>query len=119
MGGRLKRQETYVDLQPIHVVIRQKLIQHHKAIIFQLKITNKKKLLTFKKKKGREMSISDKSIFLSYTRFPKPSSHHFCLYINPQEDAQCPCESEQELKACLLFGPTALTTLLRAAILGP
>ena len=37
MGGRLNRKGIYVDIQLIHVGIRQKLIQHCKAIILQLK----------------------------------------------------------------------------------
>ena len=38
VGGGLKREVTYVYLEPIHVVLEQKLIQHCKAIILQLKI---------------------------------------------------------------------------------
>ena len=36
-GGRLKREGTYVYIQQIYVVVRQKLTQHCKAIILQLK----------------------------------------------------------------------------------
>ena len=32
-GGRLHREGTYVYVGLIHVVIKQKLTQHHKAII--------------------------------------------------------------------------------------
>ena len=38
MGGRFKREETYVYLQLIHVDVWQKPTQYCKAIIFQLKI---------------------------------------------------------------------------------
>ena len=41
VGGRLKREELYVYIQLIHTVKQQKLTQHFKAIILQLK---KKKL---------------------------------------------------------------------------
>ena len=37
MAGRLKRKGIYVYIQLIHFVVKQKLIQHCKAIIFQLK----------------------------------------------------------------------------------
>ena len=36
-AGRLSREETYVYLQLVPVVIQQKLTQHRKAIIRQLK----------------------------------------------------------------------------------
>ena len=39
MGGRLKREQTYVYSWLIRVVIHQKLIQRCKAIIFRLKIS--------------------------------------------------------------------------------
>ena len=42
MGGRFKREGTYVYLWPIHVVVWQKPTQHCKAIIIQLKISLKK-----------------------------------------------------------------------------
>ena len=35
MGGRLKKEETYVYLGLIHNVVQQKPTQHCKAIIFQ------------------------------------------------------------------------------------
>ena len=38
LGGRFKREETYVYLWLIHVVVRQKPTQYCKAIILQLKI---------------------------------------------------------------------------------
>ena len=38
VGGRLKRKEIYVYLWLIHVVVQQKLAQHCKAIVLQLKI---------------------------------------------------------------------------------
>ena len=38
MEGRLKREGMYVDLQLTHVVVQQKLTQHSKAIVLQLKI---------------------------------------------------------------------------------
>ena len=40
-GGRSKREEIYVYIQLIHFIVQQKLTQHCKAIIFQLKIINK------------------------------------------------------------------------------
>ena len=43
MGERFKREETYVRLWLIHVVIWQKPIQHGKEIILQLNINFKKK----------------------------------------------------------------------------
>ena len=36
-GGRFRREGTYVYLWLIHVVVRQKPIQHYKAIILQIK----------------------------------------------------------------------------------
>ena len=42
VGGRFKREEIYVYLWLIHVVVRQKPIQHCKAIILQLKINFQK-----------------------------------------------------------------------------
>jgi len=42
MGGRFKREGTYVHLGLIHIVVWQKPIQYCKAIILQLK--KKKKL---------------------------------------------------------------------------
>ena len=38
VGGRIKREGTYVYLWLIHVAVWQKLTQHCKAIILQLKI---------------------------------------------------------------------------------
>ena len=38
MEGRLKREGVYVDLQLTHIVVQQKLTQHSKAIVLQLKI---------------------------------------------------------------------------------
>ena len=40
VGGRFKREETYVYLWLIHVEVWQKPIQYCKAIIFQFKINN-------------------------------------------------------------------------------
>ena len=37
-GGGIKREGIYVYLNLIHVVVQQKLTQHCKAIILQLKI---------------------------------------------------------------------------------
>ena len=37
MGGRVKREGIYVYILLIHVIVQQKLIQHCKAIILQLK----------------------------------------------------------------------------------
>ena len=38
MGGRFKRERTYVCLWLIHIVVQQKSMQPYKAIILQLKI---------------------------------------------------------------------------------
>ena len=43
VGGRFKREGTYVYLWLIHVAIWQKLTQYCKAIILQLKINKLKK----------------------------------------------------------------------------
>ena len=42
-GGRLTREEIYVYLYLIHIVVQQKLTQHCKAIILQSKLKKKKK----------------------------------------------------------------------------
>ena len=44
MGSRFKREETYVYLGLTNVGVQQKLTQHCKAIILQLKINLTKKL---------------------------------------------------------------------------
>ena len=44
VGRRFKREEIYVYLWLIHIVVQQKLTQHCKAIILQLKINFKKDL---------------------------------------------------------------------------
>ena len=49
-GGRFKRQGTYVYLRLIHVDVRQKPIQHFKAIILRLKINKVFKIM----KKNKE-----------------------------------------------------------------
>ena len=41
-GGRLKKEEIYVWLWQIHIVVQQKPTQHCKAIILHLKINLKK-----------------------------------------------------------------------------
>ena len=41
MRGRLKREGIYLYLQLIHIAVQQKLTQHCKAIILQLKINLK------------------------------------------------------------------------------
>ena len=41
VGGRFKREGTYVYLWLIHIVVWQKPIHHCKTIIFQLKINFK------------------------------------------------------------------------------
>ena len=43
MGGRLKREGIYVYLWLIHVGVQQKLVQHCKATILQLKKKSKVK----------------------------------------------------------------------------
>ena len=43
---RLKKQGTYVYLELIRVVVQQKLTQHGKAVILQLKINLKKNITT-------------------------------------------------------------------------
>ena len=37
VGGRPKRERMYAYLSLIHAIIQQRLTQHHKAIILQLK----------------------------------------------------------------------------------
>ena len=39
-GGRLKREEIYVHIQLIHVLVKQKLTPHCKAIMLQYRQTN-------------------------------------------------------------------------------
>ena len=46
VGERLKKQGTYVYLELIQVVVQQKLTQHGKAVILQLKINLKKNITT-------------------------------------------------------------------------
>ena len=46
VGERLKKQGTYVYLELIQVVVQQKLTQHGKAVILQLKINIKKNITT-------------------------------------------------------------------------
>ena len=43
MGGRFKREGTYIYLGLIHIVVRQKPTPHYKIIILQLNIKRKKK----------------------------------------------------------------------------
>ena len=45
MGGRLKKEGTYVYLWLIHVDVWRKATQHCKAIILQLKINKLKKII--------------------------------------------------------------------------
>ena len=54
VGGRFKREETYVHLGLIHVDVQQKPTQHCKAIILQLKINTFKKLNKTNKKNSRK-----------------------------------------------------------------
>ena len=35
VGGRFKKEEVYVYIQLIHIIVQQELTQHCKAIIFQ------------------------------------------------------------------------------------
>ena len=42
MGGKFRREETYVYLRLIHADVWQKPTQHCKAIVLQLKINFKK-----------------------------------------------------------------------------
>ena len=49
VGGRFRREGTYVFLQLIHVDVWQKLTQHCKAIILQLKYKLKKKVCRSRK----------------------------------------------------------------------
>ena len=44
MGGRVKREGICVYILLIHVIVQQKLIQHYKAIILQLR---KEQVLAF------------------------------------------------------------------------
>ena len=41
MGGRSKRERVYVFMEPIHVVVQQKLTQHFKQLYSKLKINFK------------------------------------------------------------------------------
>jgi hypothetical protein len=50
VGGRFKRERTYVYLWLIHVNVWQKPTQYYKAIILQLKI----KIFFLKKKEKKE-----------------------------------------------------------------
>ena len=43
VGRRRKREGIYVYIQPIHFIVQQKLTQHCKAILSQLKKKKKKK----------------------------------------------------------------------------
>ena len=43
VGGRLQREGIYVYIELIHFVVQQKLTQHCKAIILQLKKKKKKR----------------------------------------------------------------------------
>ena len=52
VGERLKKQGTYVYLELIQVVVQQKLTQHGKAVILQLKINLKKNITTEDKMVG-------------------------------------------------------------------
>ena len=54
-GGRFKREETYVYLWLIHAVVRQKPIQHCKAIILQIK-KKKKEVQETGQQRGMEKS---------------------------------------------------------------
>ena len=44
MEGRSKREGIYAYIELVHFVVQQKLIEHCKAIILQLKINVKKRL---------------------------------------------------------------------------
>ena len=46
MEGRSQRERVYVSIQLIHFVVQQKLTQHCKAVILQLKNKNKKLFLS-------------------------------------------------------------------------
>ena len=50
VGGKFKREGTYVYLWLIHIDVWQKPAQYWKAIILQLKINNFFKKVTLKKK---------------------------------------------------------------------
>ena len=58
VGGRFKREGTYVYLWLIHVAVWQKSTQYCKAIILQLKI----KKIIFKDKKKTKVTIPDQRI---------------------------------------------------------
>ena len=60
MGGRFKREETYVYLWPIHVDVWQKPTKYYKAIILQLKINVFKKTAQKKKKENPRYKQSQK-----------------------------------------------------------
>ena len=58
VGGRFKREGTYVCLWLIHTVVWKKPTQHYEAIILQLKIKLKTISGTFKREK-KELVITD------------------------------------------------------------
>ena len=68
-GGRLKREGTYVYIQQIYVVVQQKLTQHCKAIILQLK----KKSLTgmTHRQKSLGPAIFSFPVFSSFPSIPR------------------------------------------------
>ena len=51
MEGRLKREGICVYTQLIHTLVQQKLTQHYKAMIFQLKNNTKKKEMILSREK--------------------------------------------------------------------
>ena len=61
MGGRVKREGIYVYILLIHVIVQQKLIQHCKAIILQLKINLKNEKITTKKT-PQDMKVQDQML---------------------------------------------------------
>ena len=83
MGGRLKRDEIYVYVQLIHVVVHQKLTQHYKAIIFQEKLLREVSLfkpcaesmwpLTKQSKKSLVISITETSSISRYLEIESPN----------------------------------------------
>ena len=76
VGGRFRREGTYVFLQLIHVNVWQKPTQHCKAIILQLKYKLKKKSLQVNKNmssKSKEETICSVSVDPMYSQNPPPS----------------------------------------------
>ena len=69
MGGRLTREGIHVYLQLIHAVVQQKLTQHCKAIILQLKKKKKRKNEWRVVKKGRKEGERERTSWIFSLQF--------------------------------------------------